>query len=244
MLKGVIFLVLLAFLLAQLAILITTVYLHRSLSHKALKLSSSTEFVVRLILWLTTGIQRREWVGVHRIHHAYTDIKGDPHSPIVESYWKIQLWNLFYYRRAAKNRVAIERYTKDLPPDRWDRYLFSHSYLGLGLGIGILVALFGVEDAIIISLVHLVLYLTLSAAVNAIGHRFGRRPYANFATNNQWLAYLTFGEGLHNNHHELPTAANLAFVVPQIDLGWYVIALLERLHLAKVRVLKRSSAKE
>jgi stearoyl-CoA desaturase (delta-9 desaturase) len=239
MLNSVLFAVIFAVFIAQLSILLTTVYLHRSLSHKSLKLSPPVEFVVRMLLWLTTGIQRREWVGVHRMHHAHTDVLGDPHSPIVESYWKIQLLNLFYYRRAAKNREAIQRYTKDLPPDRWDRWLFSHSYLGLGLGIGILIGLFGVELAIVVSLVHLVLYLGLSAAVNAIGHRFGKRPFDNFATNNQWLALLTFGEGLHNNHHELPTAANLAFVVPQIDLGWYVIRSLERLHLASVRTLRR-----
>ncbi len=239
MLNSVLFAVIFAVFITQLSILLTTVYLHRSLSHKSLKLSPPVEFIVRMLLWLTTGIQRREWVGVHRMHHAHTDVLGDPHSPIVESYWKIQLLNLFYYRRAAKNREAIQRYTRDLPPDRWDRWLFSHSYLGLGLGIGILIALFGVELAIVVSLVHLVLYLTLSAAVNAIGHRYGKRPFDNFATNNQWLALLTFGEGLHNNHHELPTAANLAFVVPQIDLGWYVIRSLERLHLASVRTLRR-----
>ncbi len=239
MLSRVLFALIFAFFITQLSILLTTVYLHRTLSHKALKLAPAAEFVVRLLLWLTTGIQRREWVGVHRIHHAHTDVAGDPHSPIVESYWKIQLLNLFYYRRAAKNREAIERVTKDLQPDRWDRYVFSHSYLGLGLGVGILVALFGVELAVIISVVHLVLYLTLSAAVNAIGHRFGKRPFQNLATNNQWLAFLTFGEGLHNNHHELPTAAKLSFHAPQVDLGWYVIRSLERLHLAKVRTLKR-----
>ncbi|KJE77183.1 fatty acid desaturase [Ferrimicrobium acidiphilum] len=242
MLNSVLFAVIFAVFITQLSILLTTVYLHRSLSHKSLKLSPPVEFVVRMLLWLTTGIQRREWVGVHRLHHAHTDVLGDPHSPIVESYWKIQLLNLFYYRRAAKNREAIQRYTKDLPPDRWDRWLFSHSYLGLGLGIGILIGLFGVELAIVVALIHLVLYLGLSAAVNAIGHRFGKRPFDNFATNNQWLALLTFGEGLHNNHHELPTAANLAFVVPQIDLGWYVIRSLEMLHLASVRTLKRKVA--
>lgn len=242
MLNSVLFAVIFAVFITQLSILLTTVYLHRSLSHKSLKLSPPVEFVVRMLLWLTTGIQRREWVGVHRLHHAHTDVLGDPHSPIVESYWKIQLLNLFYYRRAAKNREAIQRYTKDLPPDRWDRWLFSHSYLGLGLGIGILIGLFGVELAIVVALIHLVLYLGLSAAVNAIGHRFGKRPFDNFATNNQWLALLTFGEGLHNNHHELPTAANLAFVVPQIDLGWYVIRSLEMLHLASVRRLKRKVA--
>ena len=63
---------------------------------------------------------------------------------------------------------------------------------------------------LIAALVHAGSYLLLNAAVNAIGHTFGRRPYGNSATNIQWLAWLTGGEGLHNNHHAAPTSARFA----------------------------------
>ena len=68
--------------------------------------------------------------------------------------------------------------------------------------------------------VHVNLYLGGSAAVNAIGHHFGRRPYDNCAGNLQWLAFLTAGEGLHNNHHAAPTSAKLAHRWYEIDPGW------------------------
>jgi stearoyl-CoA desaturase (delta-9 desaturase) len=232
---------LVAFIITQAAILATTVYLHRALSHKALRLSPSVDFAFRLLLWVTTGINRQDWVGVHRRHHAYTDIEGDPHSPVLMGYWKVQLLNLFYYRRAAKVRLSIEKYTKDLQPDFWDRNVFSRAIVGLGIGVALLIAVFGVVPGLIIAALHLVLYIGLSAAINAIGHSFGKRPFPNFATNNQWLALITFGEGLHNNHHALPTSARLADKSYQIDPGWYVIRFLSYLGLAKVRTLSKTA---
>jgi stearoyl-CoA desaturase (delta-9 desaturase) len=233
--------ILVAFVITQAAILATTVYLHRALSHKALKLSPSVDFAFRLLLWITTGINRQDWVGVHRRHHAYTDIEGDPHSPVLMGYWQVQLLNLFYYRRAAKERVSINKYTKDLPADFWDKNVFSRAIVGLAIGVALLIAVFGVVPGLIIAGLHLVMYIGLSAAINAIGHSFGKRPFPNFATNNQWLALLTFGEGLHNNHHALPTSARLAAQARQVDPGWLVIRLLNYLGLATVRTLSKTS---
>jgi stearoyl-CoA desaturase (delta-9 desaturase) len=83
--------------------------------------------------------------------------------------------------------------------------------------------------------VHTVAYLLLNAAINAVGHTWGRRPYANGATNNQWLALLTAGEGLHNNHHAAPTSARLALAKGEVDPAWPLIALLRRVRWATVR---------
>ena len=75
-----------------------------------------------------------------------------------------------------------------------------------------------------------------SAAVNAMGHQFGRRPYRNSATNLQWLAFITAGEGLHNNHHAAPTMAKLSHRWYEIDPGWFVIKPLTWVRLARVRL--------
>ncbi len=214
----------------------TTVYLHRALSHRALKLGKVATFTFRAILWITTGIVPREWVAVHRKHHAYTDVVGDPHSPVVEGFLFVQFANVYLYRKAAKNKENLRKYAKDLPPDAWDRVLFDRPLLGLGIGIFALFVLFGPLVALLVSVIHMVGYLMLSAAVNAIGHTFGDRPYDNLATNNNWLAIVTCGEGLHNNHHEAPTAARLSFKKAQIDTGWWTIRLLVNIGQATVRV--------
>lgn len=225
-----------AIIITQFAILATTVYLHRTLSHRALRLGKTSSLIFRIILWISTGIIPREWVAVHRKHHANTDVPGDPHSPIVETFALVQFANVYLYRKAAKNPENLKKYARDLPADKWDRILFDRSLLGLGIGIAILYVLFGPLVAILASLFHLVGYLMLSAAVNAIGHTFGERPYDNFATNNNWLAILTCGEGLHNNHHAAPTASKLSFKNSQIDPGWWAIVFLVKIKQATVRL--------
>jgi stearoyl-CoA desaturase (delta-9 desaturase) len=114
--------------------------------------------------------------------------------------------------------------------------LFDRSLLGLLLGAALLCLAFGWKVGLLAAFIHVNYYLAASAAVNAIGHHFGRRRYENSATNLQWLALVTAGEGLHNNHHAAPTMAKLAHRWYEIDPGWFVIKPLTWLRLAKVRL--------
>jgi stearoyl-CoA desaturase (delta-9 desaturase) len=98
------------------------------------------------------------------------------------------------------------------------------------------VFIFGPLIGLLAATVHLNAYLAGSAAVNAIAHHFGRHPYANGAGNLQWLALLTAGEGLHNNHHAAPTSARLSHRWYELDPGWWLIKLLSSVKLAKVRL--------
>lgn len=219
----------------QIAIFVTTVYLHRVLAHRAVSLSPGVAAVFRLITWTTTGIRPRQWVAVHRKHHAHVDVEGDPHSPVLLGFLRVQLGNVGLYRRVAKNKATVARYARDLKADAWDRALFDHAILGLGVGVAMLCLLFGPRHGLAAAALHAVAYLMLSAAVNAIGHTFGKQPYPNLARNTQWLAWVTAGEGLHNNHHAAPTSARMSLAPGQIDPGWWVIASLQRLGWARVR---------
>lgn len=214
----------------------TTVFLHRALSHRALSLKAPVSHVFRTIIWIATGIKPRQWVAVHRKHHAFTDVEGDPHSPVLLGWWKVQKSNVLLYRAEARNEETVARYAKDLAPDRWDRIFYDRLLLGLGIGILSLVILFGPVAGLIAAVVHAFTYISGSAAVNAIGHHFGRRPYPNRAGNLQWLAFLTAGEGLHNNHHAAPTSAKLSHRWFEVDPGWWLIKALTTLRLAKVRL--------
>jgi len=220
---------------SQMATWATSVFLHRGLSHKAIELHPAARFGFRVVIWLFTGVKPREWVAVHRKHHAYTDVEGDPHSPLLLGWVRVELTNAALYRKVARDPEQVARYAKDLPRDRWDRVLFDHGWLGLAVGITFLVLLVGPVIGLTASVVHAASYLLMNAAVNAIGHTFGRRPYGNTATNLQWLAWLTGGEGLHNNHHEAPTSARFAHRRGEIDPSWWSIRLLSGVRLATIR---------
>lgn len=221
--------------LTQIANVATTLYLHRSLAHRAVTFSTPVNGIFRVVIWLLTGIRPRQWAAVHRKHHAFTDEVDDPHSPARLGWVRVQLTNVALYRRVARDPAQVAKFARDLPPTRIDRLLLDHALLGLGVTTAALVAWLGVWPGLLAAGVHFVLYLQLSGAVNAIAHTFGRRPFENSATNLQWLAFLTCGEGLHNNHHAAPTFARFSLDAGQIDPGWWVIGLLRRVRLATVR---------
>ncbi len=219
----------------QLALFLTTVYLHRGLSHRALQLRPGAAFACRTVLWITTGIKPRQWVAVHRKHHAHTDEPGDPHSPVLRGFAAVQFGNVAMYRKVANDPATVARYARDIPADRWDSVLFDHALLGLALGIGLLCLFFGWWLGLLAAAIHTVTYLMLNSAVNAIGHRYGRRPYRGFATNSQWLAWMTAGEGLHNNHHAAPTSAHLALARREFDPAWPALRIGRRLGWLTIR---------
>lgn len=220
---------------SQAAVFATTVYMHRALAHRALTVAPPVALVFRFILWVTTGVVPRAWVAVHRKHHAFSDTPQDPHSPVVLGFWAVQLGNVKLYRSTIRDGVTVTKYSRDLPPDRLDRVLFDHSLAGLAIGIGFLTLVLGWQTGLLAAGLHTVAYLGISAAVNAVGHTFGKRPYDNLATNNQWLAWISAGEGLHNNHHAAPTSARFALDGRQIDPGSWLVRLLVRSNVATIR---------
>lgn len=219
----------------QVAGVATTLYLHRGLAHRAMRVSPPLAAVFRVVIWMTSGIRPRQWVAVHRKHHAFTDVPGDPHSPRLVGYLAVQFNNVGMYRRAAKDADVVARYARDIPSDVWDRLFLNHAFLGVGIAIAAVWVGLGWEVMLIAAGVHVVLYMFLNAAVNAVGHQWGKAPYANTAFNNQWLAWLTVGEGLHNNHHAAPSSARFAHHRGEFDPGWWATLVLARLKLVSIR---------
>ncbi len=229
-----------AFVVTELSIVITTVYLHRALAHRALTVHPIVATPFRFVIWITTGMRPREWVAVHRKHHAATDTADDPHSPAVVGFWRVQLGNVGLYKRAASDPANVRKYARDIRTDRLDRVAFDYSLLGLSIGIAILVVTtwalgFGLAVGFLAAGIHAVTYVMLSGAINAVGHKYGAQPYKNSATNMQSLALVTGGEGLHNNHHAAPTSARFSLGRGELDPGWWLVRLLVTLRLAHVR---------
>lgn len=218
------------------AVIATSVYLHRALAHRALKLHPLADFLFRCILWISTGQNRREWVAVHRKHHAFTDKEGDPHSPLLLGFWKVQLGNAFYYVREARNPETITRWAKDIKDDVWDRFIFNWGTLGAIVGITLAMLLLGPVWGLAVSAAHFVLYVfMLAPAINGLGHWWGRRNFANNnATNIRILAWLTGGESLHNNHHAYPSSPKFSMGRLEFDPSWVVIKVLVALRLVSL----------
>ncbi len=235
--------ILIAFILAELSTFSTTIYLHRSLTHQALKLHPALAFVVHLQLCLGTGIVPREWAAVHRKHHRFSDQEGDPHSPYIEGLWKVLFLNVLMYKREVKNPETIETFTPNWKNDLIDRIPRAGT-LGPYVGMAILAASFpallgvnvwlGAVLGVATWWLNAGMYVFLNAMINSVCHKVGYRNFKNhLATNLQWVALLTGGEGLHNNHHQFPMSARMKAKRTEIDPAWPIIWVLRKLRLAE-----------
>lgn len=218
----------------QASALSTTIFLHRTVTHRGMTLHPSIAFLMHLELLLFTGVSPRQWAAVHRKHHHFSDKEGDPHSPRVRGLWTVLFGNYFMYRREAANPETIAKYTPDYKPDLLDRIPFAAN-IGVYVGLGLLMLAFGWKWGLVAWGVHVVLYILVNAMINSLGHMVGYRNYDNQATNLQWLALISAGEGLHNNHHEFPASARLSAKPGEFDPAWPVIRLLAALGLASVK---------
>jgi stearoyl-CoA desaturase (delta-9 desaturase) len=70
--------------------------------------------------------------------------------------------------------------------------------------------------------------------VNSFTHFWGTRRFAtrDDSRNNGLVAFLSFGEGWHNNHHAYPTSARHGLAWWEIDITWMTIWLLRALGIA------------
>jgi stearoyl-CoA desaturase (delta-9 desaturase) len=222
--------------LTQVAVIATSIYLHRALAHRSLHLHPLADVAFRAILWLTTGQSRQQWVAVHRKHHTFTDREGDPHSPRLLGFWRVQLFNVAYYIREARNAETLETFAPDLRPDRLDRALFSRGTLGLVVGLSSLCALIGLWPGLIAGLLHAILYVFVMAPlINAVGHWRGSKNFENTAYNSRLLAWITGGESLHNNHHAHPRSAKFSVRRSEFDPSWVVIRSLAAVGLLAIQ---------
>jgi stearoyl-CoA desaturase (delta-9 desaturase) len=228
-----------ALLLTHVTIASVTIFLHRHQAHRALDLHPIASHFFRFWLWLTTGMVTREWVAVHRKHHAKCETEADPHSPQIWGIWRVLFGGVGLYRKASADAETLEVYGRGTPDDWVERNLYSRfTLLGLGLMGAIDVALFGVVPGLAIWAAQL-LWIPFWAAgvINGVGHYLG---YRNFETQDASrnivpLGILIGGEEFHNNHHAYCYSAKLGNKWWELDIGWVYIKLLESFGLATVK---------
>ena len=223
--------------LTQITIAAVTIFLHRCQAHKALTLHPAVSHFFRFWLWLTTGQVTREWVAVHRKHHARCETEDDPHSPQVRGLARVLFGGLGLYQAECRNTETLERFGKGTPDDWVENNVYARfRNTGLLLMLVIDAVLFGWIGLIIFAVQMLWIPFWAAGVINGIGHYWG---YRNFETPDASRNIIPFGvlvggEELHNNHHAYRQSARLSNKWWEIDLGWFYIRLLEAVGLASV----------
>jgi stearoyl-CoA desaturase (delta-9 desaturase) len=224
--------------LTHLTIITVTVFLHRSQAHRAVDLHPVVSHFLRFWNWLTTGMVTKEWVAVHRKHHAKCETPEDPHSPHVEGIWTVLWQGAELYRREVQNPETAANYGHGTPDDWIERRVYSKlPFLGVTLMAIIDLTLFGAIGLTVWAVQMMWIPFFAAGVVNGMGHYWGYRNFdtTDGATNLINIGILIGGEELHNNHHAFPSSAKFSFKPWEFDIGWLYIRVLQAVGLAKVK---------
>ena len=210
---------------------------HRYFSHRAFKTSRVGQFLFALVG--ASAAQRGPlwWAAHHRVHHQYSDLDGDVHSPTQKGFFYSHVgWVLSREHFGTK----LER-VKDLAKFPELRFLDRFDILvPTALGIGMFFLGWILEATapelgttkwqmlvwgFVISTVAL---YHATFTINSLSHLWGYRRFKTTDTsrNNPLLAVITLGEGWHNNHHFYPGSVRQGFKWYEYDLSFYALKLM------------------
>jgi stearoyl-CoA desaturase (delta-9 desaturase) len=224
--------------LTHITIVAVTVFLHRAQAHRALDLHPAVSHFFRFWLWLTTGMVTREWVAIHRKHHAKCEGVEDPHSPQIFGIRKVMLEGAELYRAESENVETLERFGHGTPDDWLERHVYAgRKNLGILLMLILDVLLFGTWGLTVWAVQLMWIPFWAAGVINGMGHYWGYRNYEtrDASTNIVPWGIIIGGEELHNNHHAFPSSARLSNKWWELDMGWFYIRLMKLLGLARVK---------
>jgi stearoyl-CoA desaturase (delta-9 desaturase) len=224
-------------LLTHVTIAAVTIFLHRSQAHRGLDLHPVPSHFFRLWLWLTTGMQTKEWVAIHRKHHARCETADDPHSPQTRGLKKVLWEGAELYMAEAANKETLSKFGHGTPNDWLERTIYSRfTWHGLAVMLGIDLILFGAAGIAVWGVQMIWIPFFAAGVINGIGHFWGYRNFDSPDASNNIAPWgiLIGGEELHNNHHTYPTSAKLSSKWYEFDIGWMYIRLMQSVGLAKV----------
>lgn len=230
--------ILVTLVLTHITIAGVTIYLHRSQAHRGLDLHPVISHFFRFWLWMTTGMVTREWVAIHRKHHAKCEREGDPHSPMIYGIDRVLWKGAELYRQEATNEETIKRFSHGTPNDWIERNLYSRrTTLGIFTMLAIDLLLFGAIGLTVWAVQMAWIPFWAAGVVNGLGHYIGYRNFSSpdTSTNLFPIGIIIGGEELHNNHHAYGTSAKFSSKWYEFDIGWGYIRVLQALRLAQVK---------
>lgn len=231
-----------------LSMMTNTLYLHRYGAHRSFEMHWFFKWLCATEVWIKSGMKSWYWFAVHRKHHAFTDVPGDPHSPKIFGNWRVTLGQAFYYRRAIIDDPDImKKYVPEMEREMtwYDRYIYCSKFanpmgpvifllincvlFGLpAVGSGILAFLWSFWPGVLAWLILINDVPIAGGAINGLGHWGGK------IRNILKIDFLFGGEALHKNHHQFPWSAYVAHAKGEFDPGkWQLQRVLGKLGLAK-----------
>ncbi len=230
--------VLVTLVLVQITIAGVTIYLHRHQAHRGLDMNPVLAHFFRFWLWTTTGMLTKQWVAIHRKHHAKCETEDDPHSPMIDGINKV-LWDgVSLYKAEAKKQRTLDEYGHGTPDDWMENKVYTRfKQGGIYLNLLIDILLFGVAGIAVWAVQMIWIPFHAAGVINGLGHYWGYRNYeTQDAATNLWpLGIWIGGEELHNNHHAFPSSAKFSMKWWEFDIGWMYIKVLSALGLVKVK---------
>ena len=230
--------VIISLVMLQVTVTGVTLYFHRDQAHRGVDLHPVLRHFFRFWLWMGTGMTTREWVAVHRKHHAKCETAEDPHSPVVFGLKKVLLEGAELYKEHAADPETLEKYSRGCPDDWLENQLYyRQSYLGILIFVVAMLLMFGVAGVIMVAVQMSSMPLLAAGVINGIGHHSG---YRNFETEDAatnivpWGVFLG-GEELHNNHHAFPSSAKFSMRSWEFDIGWMWLTIFSSIGLARVK---------
>ena len=224
--------------MTHLTIMSVTLYLHRCQAHRGVEFHPVLAHAMRLWLWLTTGMTTKQWVAVHRKHHRFSDVEGDPHTPHVYGIWQVLFKGAGLYHLASKDKEMVQQYGVGTPDDWIEKNLYTpHSRLGILLMLIIDLLLFGPWGFLVWGVQMIWIPFHAAGLINGLGHWWG---YRNGETKDHSRNILPWGiwiggEELHNSHHLDPASPKFSQKWWEFDIGWFYIRILCALGFAKLR---------
>lgn len=215
-----------------------TIFLHRAQAHRALDLHAIPSHFFRFWLWIGTGMVTKEWVAIHRKHHAKCETVDDPHSPQTRGLDTVMWRGAELYRAESKNLETMKKFGHGTPDDWMERNVYTrYGWQGVGLMLILNLALFGALGAAVWAVQMLWIPFWAAGVVNGVGHYWGYRNFEaqDASTNLSPWGLIIGGEELHNNHHTYPTSAKFSVKPYEFDIGWAYISVMKKIGWATVK---------
>ncbi len=219
-----------------------TGFYHRYFSHKTFKAGRIMQFVMGV--WGNTAVQKGPlwWAGHHRHHHRNSDQPGDSHSPSQDGFWHSHILWLGKKANVPTKFSGVKDLSK-FPElrfiDRFDLFVpvaFAVCLWSLGAGLQHFFPQLGTSGMQMLIWGFFISTVALfhgTATINSLGHIIGKRRYktGDDSTNSWILAFVTLGEGWHNNHHHFQISTRQGFYWWEVDITYYGLWFMSKLGL-------------